>query len=67
MSHASPLSLCITELADALGIADGCPEHTCDNTEPPRHAVRIEGGFMCAYVCTDCGTAWARDYNRKDD
>lgn len=62
------LHACITDLADALGIADGCPSPECTNVEPPRDAVPIPDGFMAAYQCSDCGVAWTTDYlTRRTD
>lgn len=50
-------------MAAAMSNADGCPE--CPNTEPPRAAVPTRAGWMCSYLCTDCGTAWTTDYDEE--
>lgn len=46
--------------AAAMSRADGC--EGCDNTEPPRAAVPIDGGWMTSYLCSTCGRAWTTDY-----
>jgi len=51
-------------LADAMARVDGCP-NACDNTEPPRAAIPINGGWRCSYLCAACGHAWVTDY-RED-
>ena len=50
----------MTTHADVMGRATACPE--CPNTEPPRDAVETYGGWLVAYLCSDCGWAWTIDY-----
>ena len=50
----------MTTHADVMGHATACPE--CPNTEPPRDAVETYGGWLVAYLCSDCGAAWTIDY-----
>ena len=45
--------------ADHMSRADAC---RCGNTEPPRAAAPVAGGWMTSYLCTDCGQAWTRDW-----
>lgn len=44
-----------------MSLIDGCPACVL-NTEPPRSTVRLEQGWRCAYLCTDCGHAWTTDW-----
>ena len=59
---AQPVSLAAI-LAGAMSHIDGC---LCGNSEPPRAAVPIEGGWRCSYLCSDCGRAWVTDYPEED-
>jgi hypothetical protein len=51
-------------MAAAMSNVDGCPE--CPNSEPPRAAVPTSSGWMCSYLCTDCGAAWTTDYEESE-
>jgi hypothetical protein len=48
----------------AMGLVDGCPE-CVRNTEAPRSAVAVTGGWRTAYMCADCGHAWTTDWAEK--
>lgn len=37
---------------------DGCPECVV-NAELPRAVEQTPHGYIAAYLCTDCGHAWA--------
>ena len=50
--------------AYAMSLADGCPE--CTNTQPPRAAIPIEGGWMCSYQCADCAHTWTTAYEERN-
>lgn len=46
------------ELTAAMSRLDGCGE-CIYNTEMPRAAMPDgTGGWLCHYVCTDCGHTW---------
>lgn len=49
-------------LTAAMSRVDACP---CGNTEPPRAAIPIDGGWRTSHLCGDCGRAWMADW--KDD
>ena len=48
--------------AGPMSQVDGC---MCGNSEPPRAAVPSRIGWLCSYLCTDCGRAWVTDYETK--
>lgn len=37
---------------------DGCPE-CVENAETPSSAYATDDGYLCNYVCQDCGHAWS--------
>ena len=45
----------------ALSRVDGCPE-CVENAETPSSAYATGDGYLCNYVCLDCGHAWATSW-----
>jgi hypothetical protein len=57
----APLPVAREAHASTMSLIDGCPE-CIHNTEPPKSAVRAANGWLTAYVCSDCGHAWATSW-----
>jgi hypothetical protein len=47
--------------ASGMSLIDGCPECVL-NTEAPTDATPTEGGWRCAYRCSDCGHRWTTSW-----
>lgn len=42
-------------LAGPMSRVDGC---TCGNSESTRATVPTRDGWLCSFLCSDCGRAW---------